>query len=228
MSTALSADDVFSFLREHPDFLTQHPDLLTLLTPPKVDHGGRNVVDFQLFQAERLRAEVDRLKDQQRDLIAAGRANLNSQSRIHAAVLFLLDAHTFAHAIQTITTDLAVLLDLDVVCLVVESNGTDLPHVHSTGVRVVRSGTVGQWLGRRDVVLLADTDGDPEIFGGGAGLVRSQALLRLTVSSETPHGLLAFGSRDPEMFHAGQSTELLGFLARVVERSIRSWLDLPA
>jgi len=78
------------------------------------------------------------------------------------------------------------------------------------------------------VVLAADTPGDPELFGPGAGLVRSQALIRLQISSETPEGLLAFGSREPDMFHQGQGTELVCFLARVVERCIRSWLDLPA
>jgi uncharacterized protein YigA (DUF484 family) len=29
------------------------------------------------------------------------------------------------------------------------------------------------------------------------------------------------------MFHSGQGTELVCFLARVIERSIRAWLDLP-
>ena len=40
-------------------------------------------------------------------------------------------------------------------------------------------------------------------------------------------GLLALGSREPDTFHPGQATELLCFLTRVIERCIRSWLDLP-
>lgn len=227
MKDALTPEDVCAYLREHPDFLVQNADLVHHLTPPSLDRG-RGVVDLQAFMVERLRGEVRHLKDQQRALIGTSRANLNSQNRIHAAVLFLLDAQSFEQLIQTITTDLAVLLDLDVACLVVESNGYDTPHVQTSGVRVVEPGTVSRYLGKADVVLNAAIQGDPEIYGPGAGLVRSEALIRLQVSSETPDGMLAFGSREPDTFHAGQGTELVGFLARVVERVIRGWLELPA
>ncbi|WP_029011037.1 DUF484 family protein [Azospirillum halopraeferens] len=223
----LTPEAVCAYLRANPDFLVRNAELVHHLTPPSADRG-RGVVDLQAFMVERLRGEVRHLKDQQRELVVTTRANLNSQNRIHAAVLFLLDARSLEHLIQTITTDLAILLDLDVAGLVIESNGHDHPHVHRSGVRVVEPGAVNQWLGTRDVVLLSDVRGAEEIFGPGAGLVRSQALIRLKVSSETPDGILAFGSRDPAMFHDGQATELVNFLARVVERVIRSWLDLPA
>lgn len=227
VAPTLTAEDVCAYLREHPDFLVQHAELVDHLTPPTHDRG-RGVVDLQAFMVDRLRGDIRVLKEQQRELVTTTRANLNSQNRIHAAVLFLLDAQNFEQLIQTIATDLAVLLDLDVAGLAVESNGLDIPHVHRTGVRVVEPGRIDEWLGTRDVLLAADIQGDPELFGPGAGLVRSQALIRLQISSETPEGLLAFGSRDPDMFHPGQGTELIGFLARVVERCIRSWLDLPA
>ena len=223
----LTPEEVCAYLREHPDFLVQHADLVGHLTPPSFDRG-RGVVDLQAFMVERLRGDIRQLKDQQRELVTTTRANMNSQNRIHAAVLFLLDAQNFEQLIQTIATDLAVLLDLDVACLVVESNGLDIPHVHRSGVRVVEPGRIDEWLGTRDVALRSDVHGDPELYGPGAGLVRSEALIRLQISSETPQGLLAFGSREPDMFHDGQGTELIGFLARVVERCIRSWLDLPA
>lgn len=224
---ALRAEDVAAYLRDHPDFLAQHADLVHHLTAPSVDRGP-GVVDLQTFMVDRLRGEVRTLKDQQRELIGTTRANLNSQNRIHAAVLFLLDAQSFEQLIQTVTTDLAVLLDLDVTVLVVESNGRDIPHVHQSGVRVVEPGTVKRWMGRRDVVLNDDVQGSAEIYGPGAGLVRSEALVRLHVSSETPDGMIAFGSREPDTFHPGQGTELVAFLARVIERVIRGWLDLPA
>lgn len=223
----ISPEDVCAYLRSHPDFLAKNADLVHHLTPPALDRG-RGVVDLQAFMVDRLRGEVRLLKDQQRELIGTTRANLNSQNRIHAAVLFLLDAQSFEQLIETITTDLAVLLDLDVACLVVESNGFDTPHVHTSGVRVIEAGAIADRLGRADVVLNNDIQGDPEIYGAGAGLVRSEALIRIQVSSETPEGMLAFGSREPDTFHNGQGTELVGFLARVIERVIRGWLELPA
>ncbi len=174
-----------------------------------------------------IRVEDGTLKDQHREMKSTTRAKINNNNTINSAYLILLDARTFEQLIQTITTDLAVLLDLDVAALVVEVNGGERPHVHTTGVRVVEAGTVDGWLGKRGVMLYSDLYGDPAIFGGAAGLVRSQALIRIQVSEDTPAGLLAFGSRDPEMFHSGQGTELVCFLARVIERSIRAWLDLP-
>ncbi|MFD1626726.1 DUF484 family protein [Azospirillum griseum] len=224
---AVSCDDVRAYLRGHPDFLVQNADLVPHLTPPSIDRG-RGVVDLQMFMVDRLRGDLRRLKDQNRELLGSSRANLNSQNRIHAAVLYLLDAQSFEQLIHTITNDLAVLLDLDVACLVVESNGSDIPHVQTSGVRVVAAGTVADLLGHADVALNADIVGDPLLYGHAAALVRSEALVRIQVSSETPDGLLAFGSRDPHTFQQGQGTDLVGFLARVIERVIRGWLDLPA
>jgi uncharacterized protein YigA (DUF484 family) len=65
------------------------------------------------------------------------------------------------------------------------------------------------------------------IFGAAAGLVASQALIRLEISPATPPALLALGARQPDQFHQGQGTELLTFLAGVLENCIRAWLDLP-
>ncbi len=79
----------------------------------------------------------------------------------------------------------------------------------------------------REVLLRDESVGDPEIFGGAADLVRSDALLRLTISAQAPAGLIAFGTRHPGYFHAGQGTELMSFMGRVIEFGIRTWLDLP-
>ncbi|HSK39297.1 MAG TPA: DUF484 family protein [Arenibaculum sp.] len=222
----MRAEEVAAYLRDHPDFLAQNADLVQHLTPPEMSRG-EGVADFQYFMVERLRHDVERLKEQQRELISTTRVNLNNQSRVHAAALFLLDARSFEQLIQTVTTELAVLLDLDVACLVVESNGQDIPHVHASGVRVVEEGLVGRVLGKRDILLRGAVDGDPAVYGAAAGLVHSEALIRIHVSNDTPPGLLAFGSRNPDMFHPGQATDLVCFLARVVERCIRAWLELP-
>ena len=57
--------------------------------------------------------------------------------------------------------------------------------------------------------------------------VRSDALIRLRISTNTPPALLALGSRQTGAFHAGQGTELLTFLSKVLEVSFRAWLHLP-
>ena len=225
-----SAESVAAFLRQHPDFLSaflagnvQDGDAAD---SPILRPDG--VIDLQAARVERLRGEVDGLRRQQRAIVSASRANLNSQHRAHTAALFLLDAQNFEQLIQTIGTDLAVLLDIDVACLIVEANGTSGGRAQIAGVRVVGPGQIDARLGRANVVLTADTVGEPDLFGEGAGLVRSQALLRLTVSESTPPALLALGSREPDGFDPGMRTDLLVFLGRVLERCIRSWLDLPS
>jgi uncharacterized protein YigA (DUF484 family) len=224
----LTTADVATFLRQHPDFLVHNPDLLEVLTPPTL-HDGERVVDMQHFMLQHQRAEIARLKGQQRTLIATTRANLASQSRVHAAVLALLAASSFEQLIQIVTTDLAVLLDADVVTIAVEQSGPARPRLSHHGVQILDAGTVDAVLGPdHDVALNADIAGDPVLFGDGAGLVRSAALVRLSVSRGAPAGLLCIGTRRPGKFHAGQGTELLSFLARALGITIAAWLDLPA
>ena len=57
--------------------------------------------------------------------------------------------------------------------------------------------------------------------------MKSDVLMRLRVSSGSPDGVMCFGSRNPEAFGPEQATELLFFLAKVLENTIRAWLDLP-
>ena len=226
--SGLSAADVAAYLRENPDFLVEHSELLQILTPPSQQRGER-VVDMQHFMLQHQRAEIARWKSQHRALVTTSRANLASQARVHAAVLALLAAGSFEQLIQIVTTDLAVLLDADVVTIAVESAGPQRPRLTHQGVQILAPGTVDALLGTdRDVVLKGDADGDPLLFGDGAGLVRSAALLRLSVSHAAPAGLLCIGMRRPGKFHGGQGTELLGFLARALGITIAAWLDLPA
>jgi hypothetical protein len=73
--------------------------------------------------------------------------------------------------------------------------------------------------------LCPDIQGDPALFGGAAGLVRSQALLRLSFSRSAPVGLMCIGTRTPDTFQPGLGTELLTFLSRMLEITIAQWLD---
>ncbi len=222
-----SAAQVMAFLRQNPGFLADHEELLPILTPPAYQRGD-NVVDMQRFMLERLREELARVKGQQRLLISTSRSNLMSQNRIHAAVLALVGATSFEHLIQIVTSDLAVMLDIDAVTLCIEAG--DHPtgrHLPFAGLQLLEVGVVNQILGTKRDALLADhTPGDIEIFGSAAGLVRSQALLRLSVGAGTPNGLVALGSRRPAKFKPGQGTELLCFLARALEVVISEWLTV--
>ena len=104
----------------------------------------------------------------------------------------------------------------------------ELPPVRLDGLVRLEPGTVDELIGRGRTVTLVDrTEGQTALFGAAASLISSQALIRLQVSRKTPPALLALGSRRAKQFHEGQRTELLTFLARALERSIRAWLNLP-
>jgi len=222
--TGITTEDVVQWLGENPDFLPRHPELLDDLAAP-ARKLGRGVVDLQQALIEKLRGDMELARLRQRELVETSRANLNSQTRIHECIVAMMSATSFEQVIQTITTDFAVLLDLDVVTLCVEANGSELGAPYTRGLHIVPAGTVNRVMGSgRHVLLRSFIEGEPEIYGGGAPLVASDALARISISPTTPPGLIAFGSRTAGKFEAGQAVELLAFLARVTERAIRIWL----
>jgi uncharacterized protein len=220
---SIEEDDVVAYLRANKGFFHQHAELLDTLEMPQADHG-KGVVDFRGALVERLKADKAGAQKLQRDLIETVRANLTNQSRVYTAVLVMLEADSFDELVQVVTQDFPVLLDVDTVTLVIESTSKEIPFVHQAGMRFAKQGTVQKWLGAGDALLQSNVNGHEDIFGPGAGLVKSQALLRLEISDKTPAGLIAFGSRDPDAFHPNQAIDQIGFLAQVVERCIRIWL----
>ena len=219
--------DIIAYLRRHPDFLDRHPEALRLLGAPTREIG-EDVVDFQHFQIERLRRDLARVNLEHRTLIAASRGNLASQSRVHKAVIAILGATSFEQLLQTVTTDLAVLLDVDIVTVGVESSAVPAGRLSLHGIHLLKAGVVDVLLGpERAALLRVDEAGEPVLFGAAAGLVRSQALLRLTFGRGAPAGLLCIGTRQPGRFHPGLGTEGLTFLARALGITIAQWLNPP-
>jgi uncharacterized protein YigA (DUF484 family) len=225
---ALGEGEVAAYLRRHPDFLQRHPDLLDAMTPP-ARASGDGVVDFQQAMIQRLREELATALADRDELLAVGRANAQAQTRLHQGILALLTARSFEHLIEMLTADLAFALDIDAVSLCVEPSGLEVtPPQRPAGVYRLEAGAVDALVGQgRAVRLIDDTPGDPALFPTCAKLIRSAALIRLSIGPATPPAVIALGSRDPEHFAEGQGTELLVFLGHTVESLVRAWLDLP-
>ena len=218
---------VARFLRLNPDFFVRHPDLLTGLTPPgrsfNTTSNGARVVDFQQIILNRVRDDLEQNQQRQTALLKAIRSNRLNQARVHEAALKLLACRTFEHLIETLTTDLTVVLDVDIAALCIETG--DVPRVAQSGIHVVPTGFIDDLLPNDGRSIFRQTPhADRRIYGSGAGLVRAEALLRLQVRPATPPAMLALGAREPTMFRQGQSTELYAFLARIVEYCIRTWI----
>jgi uncharacterized protein YigA (DUF484 family) len=225
----LTGEEVAAYLRNHRDFLSDHPDLLESMDLPS-RWSGDGVVDMQKFVLERLRGEVDNLRSCAIDLIETSRLNMSNQSRTNTAVLALLSANDLDHGMHIIAEDLPLFLDVDVVAVGFEPTKSPLSGLALPSIQRLPAGTVDGLLNAdKDAVLMASMLDDGTLFGSGAGLVRSAALARLRGDGNgIPEGLLALGSRREGSFHPGQGTEVLTFLARVLERCLHGWLARPA
>jgi len=211
---ACEAERIEEYLLRHPDFFVGRADLLRGLTAP-ARWSGEAVVDLHRFQVESLRDEMEGLRDCASEVIETSRANLAIQGRTHAAVLALVAATDVDALVHVVAEDLPILLGVDVVVVAVERGAGVSPLI--PGVRYCPMGTVHALLGDGDVRLLRQIYDDGALFGAAAGLVRSAALVRIACEPIASVGMLAFGSRADGGFHPKQGTELLRFLAKVVE-----------
>jgi uncharacterized protein len=226
-SKALTEDAVLDYLHRHPDLLADNPALLELLTQSARFDG--NVVDMQHLMLNRLREENTRLRDAHASIIGTARGNRSAQLQVHEAVLQILAARSFEKLIHTVTADLPLVLEVDAITICLEVGNVPIPRAYASGLRSIPEGDIERLLGPgREIALSSDIAADEKIFGAATGLVRSQALARLNMGAQAPKCLLAIGSRDVDTFHQGQGTELIGFLARALETTIRQWLNLPS
>ncbi len=224
----MKEEAVIAYLENNSDFFIKNPEILEKIQIPKRKIASEGVADFQKFMVEKYKKDRDEAVNIQNKLISVTRTNMDIYDRIQTAVLSLLEARSFEEFIEIVTHDFAVIMGVDVVSLVIEANEPNIHHVHLRGVKVSAPGFLEKWLRDGDGLLQDNIIGSEEIFGPAAGLVKSQALIKLQVGSNTPLGLIAFGSRNPDMFHHEQAIDHIGFLAEVVERCIRLWLKIPA
>lgn len=223
-------DDVAAYLRDNPDFLKDNPEILKDLNPPSRWGGGDNVVDMQTAMLDRLRDESENLKDAANLLISTTRSNMLIQTRTHAAVIAILGSDSFDKLVHVVCHDMPLLLDVDAVSLCFETGDQGHPELGDGDIKWLAPGSVDRILGGADefAKLLEHTSDDGAVFGAAAGLVKSAALARIQLGgrlgSKDGFGLMAFGARNRGSFHSGQGTDLLIFIARVLEMALLRWL----
>lgn len=223
MTAVISADDVLDFLRDNPDFLKDNPEIFEYqnLIEPKKEKG---IADFQSYLVQKLRADREAVMDTTREIVEISRTNMQNLTRIHEAVLSVLNCEKIDEFAQILTTDICNILDIDLAAFVFETDRAIAPYVNLPGIRLVPEGTIDSWMQGDTHLLESHIHGVEEIYGGGATLVRSQAVMRLDVTTTIPPSVIAFGSRDPEMFTAGQAVEMVNFLTRTIEKSLQKIL----
>ena len=224
----ITEEEVAGYLRRTPGFFVNHPDILEELTlPARWDDDA--VVDLNQVMVKHLRGEIDTLRSTALDLIEISRSNMSSQTRTLAAALAVLGAGDLEELLRVIGEELPLILDVDVVTVAFERGHRPLAGLASPHIGRLPGDGVDSLLGaKRQVALIDDMVDDGTIFGAGAGLVRSAALARLHPAKTTPAGLLALGSRETTAFHPGLGSDLVSFLAGVLEPCLHKWLEEPA
>ena len=134
--------------------------------------------------------------------------------QVHEAALSLLDADNIDHLAHIVTQDWADNLHIDVIRICFEDQHQIITPILKD-ITILPDGCVAEYLGKDDIVQLrGDVDASADIFGPAQSLIKAEALIRIPSTTVNPPGILAFGSRDADMFYPGQGTELLRFLGK--------------
>ncbi len=221
-----AAERVETFLRRNPDFLAQRPELMDALAPPQHDHGD-NITDWQAFLIKRLRREALEAHGEADLLVTRTRRDRSLQERVHAGALVMIGAADLDHLVEIVTSDLAILLGVDVVTLAVETACPGGQSQVICGVRCVVEGTIDALIeDDHDVIARSPAIANEGLFMGAFTLVQSEVLARFGGADGLPCGVLALGSRHEDHFRQGAPVELYRFLACVLERCLRKKLGL--
>ena len=223
LKNIIDASVARKFLMQNPDFLINNPDLYSILTPPDRSEGDR-IVDFQNIMIEKIKKNLKDLQHNQGHLIDTSRNNLTTQAQVHEAVLCLLETEALNHLGHIVTQDWADMLHIDVIRICFEVDHPINPPALKE-ITLLQKGRVNEYLNQEDIILLrGEANVSEDIFGPAKPLVKTEALIKIPKTKYNPPGILAFGSRDLDMFYPGQGTELLRFLGKSYHKCMIQWL----
>lgn len=216
----LTAEAVVAWLRRHPEFLEENPEVLTFLTPPEFKRGER-ILDMQHFMLERMREDLTDLRRHEKQLLSTVEGNAAGQSKVHQAVTAIAGAEDIQALNAVIRTKLPSMLDIEAAVMCIEETGA----LALAGATSIGAGGIANLLGpKRRILLQGQTAGEAFIFDDDAERVKSVAYLRLRTGKNAPDMLLALGSGRDDGFEKQQATDLITFLADVLEARLKQCL----
>jgi uncharacterized protein YigA (DUF484 family) len=204
------------FLSDNPDFLREDGGLLDELGL-KVAAG--NVVDFGPAVMARVHAAHQREATQRQQVEETARANFSAQAQTHGAVVDLLDSRNHADLARRVDELARQRFGLAAGVIALETDGHP-----PAGWTMLVEGQVDMILGgQQRLARMGFAPTALGLFGGHSETIRSMAMVRMAIWEPSRQGLLAFGSTDEQGFTEDMGTELVAFLARVVERTAERW-----
>jgi uncharacterized protein YigA (DUF484 family) len=208
-------EEMKAYLKANPEIITSDPGFLADLG---LKSAQSNVVEFGPVALSRATAAHKQESRERRKLEAIARANFAAQAQTHATVIDLLEARNHSDLARRMDEVARLRLGLAAGVLALEGPGR-VP----AGWRPLVEGQVDLVLGPRKLALMGHTPTALGLFGDGAAEVKSCALVRLAIWEPAREGIIAFGSANPDAFTADMGSDLVAFIARVVERTAERW-----
>jgi uncharacterized protein YigA (DUF484 family) len=216
LKDGLTAMEVASYLRRHPEFLKDFPDLALNLYMPR-EHGAST--SLASYQLEILRDKNRDLGRRLHELIDIAAENEQLMVRVHTLTVGLMRERTLADSLRRIAAGLTEDFHTDLVRLVLFRADPDLPV--ADWLIAPRDGAAAlpafaEFL-RRNEPLCGRLQ--PEkleaLFGAQADEVRSAVLVPIDGV-----GMLAIGSHEANRFHPGMGTVFLKLIAEAAAAAI--------
>lgn len=212
----LTAMEVASYLRRHPEFLKEFPDLALSLVMPREQGPAASLASYQLEVLREKNADFSR---RLHELIDIAHENEQLMVRVHTLTLALMRAGSLAESITRVVASLIEDFHTDLVRVVLFREDADLP---AADWLIVEPGGAAALPAFADFLRRAEPlcgrlqpDKLDVLFGARAGEVRSTVLLPIGAI-----GMLAIGSHDANRFHPGMGTVFLKLIAEAVLTSV--------
>jgi uncharacterized protein YigA (DUF484 family) len=212
----LTAMEVASYLRRHPEFLNEFPDLALALVLPREQGQAASLASYQL---DVLRDKNRELNRRLHELIGIAHENEQLMVRVHSLTLALMRAGNLAATVRTVAAALTEDFHTDLVRLVLFRRDPELPAAPWLLVEPGGAAAMPAFeeFFRRGEPLCGRLQAAKRaaLFGAEAAKVESAVLLPIGDA-----GLLAIGSHEPNRFHPGMGTVFLKLIGEAVATAL--------
>ncbi|MDR3387402.1 MAG: DUF484 family protein [Rudaea sp.] len=213
----LTAMEVASYLRRHPEFLAEFPDIALTLAMPREQGATTSLASYQL---EVLRDKNRELNRRLHELIEIAAENEQLMVRVHSLTVALMREHTLGGSVRRVVAGLTEDFHTDLVRLVLFRNASaELPSADwlilaAGGARELPA--FAEFIKRNEPLCgRLQQDKLDALFGAHAGSVLSTVLMPIDGV-----GMLAIGSHDANRFHPGMGTVFLKLIGEAIAAAV--------
>lgn len=222
--TALSAEQVEQYLREHPEFFNDH---LALVAGLRIPHAAGPAVSLIERQVAVLRDQNQQYKRKLMELVQVGRDNDALHRNLHQLTLALMRAHSMGDVIERVHGHLRDDFKADSVALRLARLPADFATDTCTLPLEAGDPALASFAAFFRAVRPLCGELKPEqlafLYGDQAEAIASTALIPLGVEAEL--GMLAIGSHDEHRFHPAMDTLFLRCLGELVACALTPYLE---